>query len=163
MYCGKDGANKDTLYKYILHRAYNFGFNTKASIASRDAVFIPSGAVVTDKSLPRLMCRIGYDTPSKAEILHDGLKSFQPDDAFGDVIVAPASRTVRIATCDGLNLTLHRLQARKRSRLRMNKSSSRNNNHCLVRQSPPHLLARDLALVLSGMASKGCLAAHSDR
>lgn len=43
VYNGKDGRTKDTLLKYIIHKAYGLPFAGKANIAERDCVFIPAG------------------------------------------------------------------------------------------------------------------------
>ena len=37
----KEDKNCDLLYKYLVHRSYNFPFNTPALVVERDALFIP--------------------------------------------------------------------------------------------------------------------------
>ena len=39
----KEDKNCDLLYKYLVHRNYNFSFTTPALVVERDAVFIPAG------------------------------------------------------------------------------------------------------------------------
>lgn len=44
VYTGKDGTNKDRLYRYLLHRAYGFPLKDQADITKPETTFIPSGA-----------------------------------------------------------------------------------------------------------------------
>ncbi len=46
VYNGKDGKTRDSVTKYIFHRAYGFPFAGKANIAERDGIFVPSGALL---------------------------------------------------------------------------------------------------------------------
>jgi len=39
----KEDKNCDLLYKYLVHRIYNFPFKTPALVVEKDAVFIPAG------------------------------------------------------------------------------------------------------------------------
>ena len=39
----KEDKNCDLLYKYLVHKNYNFSFTTPALVVERDAVFIPAG------------------------------------------------------------------------------------------------------------------------
>lgn len=78
VYCGKSGKTRDTLARYIFHRAYGIPCGFKANIAERDCVFVPSG----------------WDGSKKIAMLHAGLKSISPDDAFEDHIVSPQPRKV---------------------------------------------------------------------
>lgn len=72
LYNGKDGRTRETLVKYIFHRAYGFPFSGKANIAERDSIFVPTG----------------WDSHKKIAMLHAGLKAMAPNDAFEDHIVS---------------------------------------------------------------------------
>ena len=39
----RESKNLDTLYQYVNHRIYNYGFATKAQIVEKDQLFIPAG------------------------------------------------------------------------------------------------------------------------
>jgi hypothetical protein len=43
IYNSKDSSNRETVYRYALHRAYGFPFKESADISKPDALFIPSG------------------------------------------------------------------------------------------------------------------------
>lgn len=43
IYNGKDNTNKETVYRYLLHRAYGFPFRESADVSKPEALFIPSG------------------------------------------------------------------------------------------------------------------------
>lgn len=43
IYNSKDSSNRETVYRYMLHRAYGFPFKESADISKPDALFIPSG------------------------------------------------------------------------------------------------------------------------
>lgn len=73
VYTSKDGKNQQTLYDYLLHRAYGLPFGAPADIANNDSVFVPTG----------------WDNSTHIAVLHDGLKSIGPEDPFGDHIKAP--------------------------------------------------------------------------
>lgn len=72
----KEEKNLDTLYKYTLHKLYDFPLTTPALVVEKDAVFIPSG----------------WDNEKKIAILHENLASLRPDDPFEDVIGKPPVR-----------------------------------------------------------------------
>uniref|UniRef100_A0A8C5EEV5 Dynein light intermediate chain n=1 Tax=Gouania willdenowi TaxID=441366 RepID=A0A8C5EEV5_GOUWI len=72
----KEEKNLDLLYKYIVHKLYDFQFNTPASVVEKDAVFIPSG----------------WDNEKKIGILHENLSTVKPEDTFGDFITKPPVR-----------------------------------------------------------------------
>lgn len=46
IYSGKDNANKNVVYRYLLHRAYGFSFKESADLTHAEAIFIPSGTSV---------------------------------------------------------------------------------------------------------------------
>jgi len=69
----KEDKNCDLLYKYLVHRNYNFPFNTPALVVERDALFIPSG----------------WDSPGKISILLENLFKFRPDQNYNEVIKSP--------------------------------------------------------------------------
>ncbi|XP_074522305.1 cytoplasmic dynein 1 light intermediate chain 2 isoform X1 [Halichoeres trimaculatus] len=72
----KEEKNLDLLYKYILHKVYDFQFTTSALVVEKDAVFIPSG----------------WDNEKKIGILHENITSVRPDDPFEDFISKPPVR-----------------------------------------------------------------------
>jgi dynein light intermediate chain 1, cytosolic len=39
----KETRNLETLYKYILHRLYEYDFTGKPEVTEKDSLFIPSG------------------------------------------------------------------------------------------------------------------------
>ena len=69
----KEDKNCDLLYKYLVHKLYNFPFTTPALVVERDAVFIPAG----------------WDSPGKIAILLENLFKFRPEQNFKDVIKSP--------------------------------------------------------------------------
>eukprot|EP00055_Hartaetosiga_balthica_P000050 m.135512 g.135512 ORF g.135512 m.135512 type:complete len:478 (+) comp10061_c0_seq1:83-1516(+) len=77
VYQSRTEANTDRLYRYILHRAYNFPLNDAPDIAHPEGTFIPSA----------------WDTQAKIDVLKEGLKSIDPEDAFQDAIRAPVTKT----------------------------------------------------------------------
>lgn len=72
----KEEKNLDLLYKYIVHKLYDFQFTTSALVVEKDAVFIPSG----------------WDNEKKIGILHENLSTVRPDDPFEDFIAQPPVR-----------------------------------------------------------------------
>lgn len=69
----KEDKNCDLLYKYLVHKNYDFPFNTPALVVERDALFIPAG----------------WDTPGKISILLENLFKFSPQQHYKDVIKPP--------------------------------------------------------------------------
>ncbi|KAJ0002291.1 hypothetical protein NQD34_002087 [Periophthalmus magnuspinnatus] len=72
----KEEKNLDLLYKYIVHKLYDFQFTTPALVVEKDAVFIPSG----------------WDNEKKIGILHENLSTVRPEDPFEDFITKPPVR-----------------------------------------------------------------------
>ncbi|OCT82324.1 cytoplasmic dynein 1 light intermediate chain 2 [Xenopus laevis] len=70
----KEEKNLDLLYKYIVHKTYNFHFNCAAMVVEKDSVFIPAG----------------WDNEKKIGILHENVS--KPEDAYEDFIVKPPVR-----------------------------------------------------------------------
>ena len=74
----KERKNIDKLYKYIIHRCYEYPFIFSASVIDRDAIFIPAG----------------WDNPRKVEILLENLHRIKQTDDYSDVFIKPHSRRV---------------------------------------------------------------------
>ncbi|CAL1603732.1 unnamed protein product [Knipowitschia caucasica] len=72
----KEEKNLDLLYKYIVHKLYDFQFTTPALVVEKDAVFIPCG----------------WDNEKKIGILHENLSTVRPEDPFEDFISKPPVR-----------------------------------------------------------------------
>uniref|UniRef100_A0A8C4IC94 Dynein light intermediate chain n=1 Tax=Dicentrarchus labrax TaxID=13489 RepID=A0A8C4IC94_DICLA len=72
----KEEKNLDLLYKYIVHKMYDFQFTTPALVVEKDAVFIPSG----------------WDNEKKIGILHENITTVRPEDPFEDFITKPPVR-----------------------------------------------------------------------
>uniref|UniRef100_A0A3Q1D068 Dynein light intermediate chain n=1 Tax=Amphiprion ocellaris TaxID=80972 RepID=A0A3Q1D068_AMPOC len=72
----KEEKNLDLLYKYIVHKMYDFQFVTPALVVEKDAVFIPSG----------------WDNEKKIGILHENFTTVRPEDPFEDFITKPPVR-----------------------------------------------------------------------
>ncbi|XP_031180016.1 cytoplasmic dynein 1 light intermediate chain 2 isoform X2 [Sander lucioperca] len=72
----KEEKNLDLLYKYLVHKIYEFQFTTPALVVEKDAVFIPSG----------------WDNEKKIGILHENLTTVRPEDPFEDFITKPPVR-----------------------------------------------------------------------
>ncbi|XP_034433515.1 cytoplasmic dynein 1 light intermediate chain 2 isoform X2 [Hippoglossus hippoglossus] len=72
----KEEKNLDLLYKYIVHKIYDFQFTTPALVVEKDAVFIPSG----------------WDNEKKIGILHENFTTVRPEDPFEDFITKPPVR-----------------------------------------------------------------------
>eukprot|EP00045_Choanoeca_perplexa_P014732 m.175323 g.175323 ORF g.175323 m.175323 type:complete len:505 (-) comp16776_c0_seq3:988-2502(-) len=77
-YSGRDSDNKDTLYRYLVHRAYGLTFKESAEMTRPEALFIPTG----------------WDTPAKVQVLHGDLSTFSANDEYEDVIKPPPKREV---------------------------------------------------------------------
>lgn len=73
IYVSKDAKNKDVLYRYLLHQAYNFSAKPKANIIDMDITFVPSG----------------FDNMAKIGVLCQGMQTISPSDVFTDVIRPP--------------------------------------------------------------------------
>jgi dynein light intermediate chain 1 len=43
VYSGRDSENRDTLYRYLVHRAYGLSFKESAEMTRPEALFIPTG------------------------------------------------------------------------------------------------------------------------
>eukprot|EP00096_Caligus_rogercresseyi_P005596 TRINITY_DN2151_c0_g1_i6.p1 TRINITY_DN2151_c0_g1~~TRINITY_DN2151_c0_g1_i6.p1 ORF type:complete len:489 (-),score=103.30 TRINITY_DN2151_c0_g1_i6:861-2327(-) len=69
----KEDKNCDLLYKYLVHRIYNFPFKTPALVVEKDAVFIPAG----------------WDNEKKIAILYENMHSLNPEQYYTDVIARP--------------------------------------------------------------------------
>ena len=87
----KEDKNCDVLYKYLVHRIYNFPFKTPALVVEKDAVFIPAG----------------WDNEKKIAILHENMHSVRPDQHYTDVIAKPIIRKVRILFYSITNMKWH--------------------------------------------------------
>ncbi|KAK5874105.1 hypothetical protein PBY51_019080 [Eleginops maclovinus] len=72
----KEEKNLDLLYKYIVHKMYDFKFTSPALVVEKDAVFIPCG----------------WDNEKKIAILHENLSTVRPEDPFEDFITKPPVR-----------------------------------------------------------------------
>ncbi|XP_026175635.1 cytoplasmic dynein 1 light intermediate chain 2 isoform X1 [Mastacembelus armatus] len=72
----KEEKNLVLLYKYIVHKLYDFQLTTPALIVEKDAVFIPSG----------------WDNEKKIGILHENFTTVRPEDPFEDFITTPPVR-----------------------------------------------------------------------
>ncbi|KAM4614395.1 cytoplasmic dynein 1 light intermediate chain 2 [Discoglossus pictus] len=72
----KEEKNLDLLHKYIVHKTYDFHFNSPALVVEKDAVFIPAG----------------WDNEKKIGILHENFTTVKPDDVYEDFIVKPPVR-----------------------------------------------------------------------
>uniref|UniRef100_A0A667WUK2 Dynein light intermediate chain n=1 Tax=Myripristis murdjan TaxID=586833 RepID=A0A667WUK2_9TELE len=72
----KEEKNLDLLYKYIVHKMYDFQFSTPALVVEKDAVFIPSG----------------WDNEKKIAILYENFTTVTPEDPFEDLIIQPPVR-----------------------------------------------------------------------
>ncbi|XP_041641622.1 cytoplasmic dynein 1 light intermediate chain 2 isoform X2 [Cheilinus undulatus] len=72
----KEEKNLDLLYKYLVHKIYEFEFTSPALVVEKDAVFIPSG----------------WDNEKKIGILHENFTTVRPEDPFEDFITKPPVR-----------------------------------------------------------------------
>lgn len=72
----KEEKNLDLLYKYIVHKIYDFQFTTPALVVEKDAILIPSG----------------WDNEKKIAILHENFTTVRPEDPFEDFIMKPPVR-----------------------------------------------------------------------
>ena len=89
----KEDKNCDLLYKYLVHKNYNFSFTTPALVVERDAVFIPAGRRRTllgeAESVKLIILTLGWDSPGKISILLENLFKFHPEQNYKDVIKSP--------------------------------------------------------------------------
>ncbi|XP_041048701.1 cytoplasmic dynein 1 light intermediate chain 2 isoform X2 [Carcharodon carcharias] len=69
----KEEKNVDLLYKYLVHKMYDFQFTMPALVVEKDAVFIPAG----------------WDKDKKIAILHENFAIVKQDDSYEDIIVKP--------------------------------------------------------------------------
>ncbi|CAF1596240.1 unnamed protein product, partial [Didymodactylos carnosus] len=76
----KEKKNIDKLYKYIVHKCYNYPFQYSAAVVERDSIFIPNG----------------WDNEKKIHILLENLHQIKPTDNYTDIIVKPIVRRVSI-------------------------------------------------------------------
>ncbi|XP_048040621.1 cytoplasmic dynein 1 light intermediate chain 2 isoform X2 [Megalobrama amblycephala] len=72
----KEEKNLDLLYKYMVHKIYDFQFTTPALVVEKDTVFIPSG----------------WDNDKKIAILHENFTTVRAEDPFEDFITKPPVR-----------------------------------------------------------------------
>uniref|UniRef100_A0A8D0G0N6 Dynein light intermediate chain n=1 Tax=Sphenodon punctatus TaxID=8508 RepID=A0A8D0G0N6_SPHPU len=72
----KEEKNLDLLYKYLVHKTYDFQFTTPALVVEKDAVFIPAG----------------WDNEKKIAILYENFTTVKPEDVYEDFIVKPPVR-----------------------------------------------------------------------
>ncbi|XP_023646646.1 cytoplasmic dynein 1 light intermediate chain 2 isoform X2 [Paramormyrops kingsleyae] len=72
----KEEKNLDLLYKYIVHKLYDFQLTTPALVVEKDSVFIPSG----------------WDNEKKIAILHENFTTVKVEDPFEDFITKPPVR-----------------------------------------------------------------------
>ncbi|XP_023229854.1 cytoplasmic dynein 1 light intermediate chain 1-like isoform X1 [Centruroides sculpturatus] len=69
----KEDKNCDVLWKYLLHKIYDFPFRTPALVVDRDIIFIPSG----------------WDSQKKIAILYENLACVAPDDSYNTAVSRP--------------------------------------------------------------------------
>ena len=72
----KDKRTHDKLYKYIVHKLYDFHFNLAANVVDRDSIFIP----------------FGWDNAAKMNILLENSATIKSDSPYADVIARPTTR-----------------------------------------------------------------------
>lgn len=72
----KDKRPYDKLYKYILHKLYNYSFNYPSCVVDRESIFIPSG----------------WDNESKINILLENITSIKVDSDYTEIISKPSIR-----------------------------------------------------------------------
>ncbi|XP_071959273.1 cytoplasmic dynein 1 light intermediate chain 2-like [Antedon mediterranea] len=72
----KEEKNCELLKKYLLHRIYDFPFNTPPLVVEKEAIFIPSG----------------WDSLKKISICYENMTNIKPDDPFEDVLSKPPNR-----------------------------------------------------------------------
>lgn len=72
----KDKRTYDRLYKYLLHRLYNYQFNIPSSVVDRESIFIPSG----------------WDNEGKINILLENSTTIKSDSEYSDIISKPSIR-----------------------------------------------------------------------
>ncbi|XP_033123744.1 cytoplasmic dynein 1 light intermediate chain 2-like [Anneissia japonica] len=79
----KEEKNCGLLKKYLLHRIYNFPFNTPPLVVEKEALFIP----------------LGWDTLKKISICYENMMNIKPDDPFEDVLIKPPVSRKGIQDC----------------------------------------------------------------
>jgi len=72
----KEERNISNLYKYLIHRIYNFPLRVPPQVVEKDSVFIP----------------MGWDNENKIAILDEHIKSFDSSDSFETQISKPFLR-----------------------------------------------------------------------
>ncbi|XP_063951050.1 cytoplasmic dynein 1 light intermediate chain 2-like isoform X1 [Lytechinus pictus] len=72
----KENKNCDLLNRYLLHRLYDFPFNSTALVVEKDALFVPSG----------------WDNLQKISILYENMANIDPEKQFDEVIIKPVVR-----------------------------------------------------------------------
>ncbi|XP_048886721.1 cytoplasmic dynein 1 light intermediate chain 2 isoform X2 [Brienomyrus brachyistius] len=72
----KEEKNLDLVYKYMVHKLYDFQLTTPALVVEKDSVFIPSG----------------WDNEKKIAILHENFTTVKVEDPFEDFITKPPVR-----------------------------------------------------------------------
>ncbi|XP_006818435.2 cytoplasmic dynein 1 light intermediate chain 2-like [Saccoglossus kowalevskii] len=72
----KENKNCDLIYKYMIHRLFDFPFNTPALVVEKDSLFIPSG----------------WDNLKKISILYENMQVMRPEDPYESVISRPHVR-----------------------------------------------------------------------
>ncbi|CAF1197504.1 unnamed protein product [Didymodactylos carnosus] len=96
----KEKKNIDKLYKYIVHKCYNYPFHYPAAVIERDSIFIPNG----------------WDNEKKTDILLENLHKIKPMDNYSDifskpVIRRPLQRDTEIITAEDDQEFLTKLQS----------------------------------------------------
>ncbi|XP_011676218.1 cytoplasmic dynein 1 light intermediate chain 2 isoform X3 [Strongylocentrotus purpuratus] len=72
----KENKNCDLLNRYLLHRLYDFPFNSAALVVEKDALFVPSG----------------WDNLQKVSILYENMANIDPEKPYDEVIIKPVVR-----------------------------------------------------------------------
>ena len=90
----KEDKNCDLLYKYLVHRIYNFPFKVRCSAVwsgtSRHSLYcvvMQTPALVVEKDA--VFIPAGWDNDKKISILYENLHSVRPDQYYTDVIARP--------------------------------------------------------------------------
>jgi dynein light intermediate chain 1 len=72
----KDKRTYDKLYKYMVHKLYDYSFSMPASVVERESIFIPSG----------------WDNEGKINILLENSTTIKSDTQFSEIIYKPSIR-----------------------------------------------------------------------
>lgn len=72
----KDKRTYDKLYKYMVHKLYDYTFSIPASVVERESIFIPSG----------------WDNEGKINILLENSTTIKSDTQFSEIIYKPSIR-----------------------------------------------------------------------